>query len=186
MVSAPSGAGKTTLLNRLRVSMPELVYSISATTRPPRLGEQDGVHYFFMSKGEFEERIEREGFAEWEQVHGHYYGTPRDFLDRTIEDGRDVVMDIDVFGKKKLDRVYPEAVGILILPPSFQELERRLRARKTESEETVRVRLANAREEVRVAQEDGRYEFTIVNNEVERACEELLKIVRGIVGESGA
>jgi guanylate kinase len=179
--SAPSGAGKTTLLDCLRESNPNLVYSISATTRPPRPGERNGEHYFFMSREEFEERIARDEFAEWQKVHGHYYGTPRRFLDETTEGGRHVVMDIDVYGKKKLDRGYPDAVGVLILPPSFEELERRLRARKTEREETIRVRLANARDEVRFAREEGKYEFTIVNDELERARAELLRLVSDII-----
>jgi guanylate kinase len=178
--SAPSGAGKTSLLDHLREEMPGLVYSISATTRPPRAGEQDGVHYFFMGEDEFARRIERGEFAEWEVVHGHYYGTPRKFVDETVRGGKHIVMDIDVFGKKKFDAIYPDAVGILVKPPSITVLEERLRGRKTDSEETIQLRVANAREELAFAQREGKYEHSIVNDDLERTKKEVVELVRSI------
>ena len=179
--SAPSGAGKTTLLDFLRFSIPGLVYSISATTRSPRPGEQHGEHYFFLSEEEFRKTIEANGFAEWQMVHGNYYGTPRSFLDETIARGSNVVMDIDVFGKKKFDTLYPDAVGILILPPDMTQLEQRLRMRKTESEEAVERRLTNASVEMNFAICEGKYEYRIVNDDLERAQQEVLRIVREII-----
>ena len=124
--SAPSGGGKTTIINYVLAAVPDAVYSISATTRPPRPGEVNGTHYFFMNEEEFKQRIAKDEFAEWACVHGCYYGTPRRFIDATVADGRHILMDIDVAGKKQFDRFYPEAIGILVLPPSREELEHRL------------------------------------------------------------
>jgi guanylate kinase len=181
--SAPSGAGKTTLLDHVRDTIPGLVYSISATTRPPRPHEVHGRHYFFLSEEEFRRKIEADELAEWQEVHGHYYGTPRDSLDSTLGAGKHVVMDIDVYGKKKLDRHYPEARGILILPPSLDELARRLRERGTDSEESIATRLSNAEREIAFAQAEGKYEYTVVNDNLERAKAEVASIVREIVGD---
>jgi guanylate kinase len=176
--SAASGAGKTTILDHLRATVPNLVYSISATTRAPRDGERNGVHYFFMSEEAFRKKADAGEFAEWQKVHGNYYGTPRSFIDATVAAGKHVVMDIDVYGKLTFDRVYPDAVGILIVPPSREALERRLRGRGTDSEETIRLRLKNADEEMRVAKEKGSYRYTIVNDELQRACAEAVELVR--------
>jgi len=181
--SAPSGAGKTTLLDYLRITIPELVYSISATTRSPRRGEEHGVHYFFMSEEEFKEKIEQEAFAEWEMVHGNYYGTPRGFIDATRDLGKNIVMDIDVFGKKKFDTIYPDAIGILILPPGLQELEKRLRSRNTDSEEIIERRLTNASVEMNYALCEGKYEYRVINDSLEQAKKETLAVVRKIIEE---
>ncbi|MFP4417844.1 MAG: guanylate kinase [Chitinivibrionales bacterium] len=180
--SAPSGAGKTTLLDYLREQIPELVYSISATTRAPREHEKSGIHYFFLSEQEFKEKIEANEFAEWEIVHGNYYGTPRSFIDSNICRGKHVVMDIDVWGKTKFDAVYPQAVGILILPPSMDELEKRLRARNTDSEGVIRTRLENAKKEIAYAQTRGKYEYTLINDDLRRVEAELLSIVNHLIG----
>jgi guanylate kinase len=176
--SAPSGAGKNTLIDFVLDAVPGTVYSVSATTRPPRPGEVDGRHYFFMSEEEFKRRIEEEAFAEWAMVHGHYYGTPRRFIDATVDGGRHIVMDIDVAGKKKFDRVYPDAVGILVLPPSMEELERRLRSRNSDGEAAIRLRLVNASREIESAKTEGKYEYTIINDDLERARQEAARIVR--------
>ncbi|MDD5675519.1 MAG: guanylate kinase [Chitinivibrionales bacterium] len=176
--SAPSGAGKTTLLDILRTSMPGLVYSVSATTRPPRAHEVNGVHYFFLSKEEFKARIARDEFAEWAEVYGNFYGTPKAAVDATIAAGNSVVMDLDVYGKKKFDAVYPQAIGIFIVPPSLMVLERRLRDRKSDSEESIRTRMANARAEIDFAEKAGKYEYTVVNDDLKRAVNEVIQIVR--------
>jgi guanylate kinase len=180
--SAPSGAGKTTILGYLLKTVPGLVYSISATTRAPRAGEVDGVHYFFMGMEEFEAKAERGEFAEWERVHGNCYGTPRAFIDSVVASGRHIVMDIDVFGKKKFDAVYPEAVGILVVPPSMEELEARLRARGTDDEETIRLRLHNARTEMGFARSEGKYEHEVVNGDLATAEAEAAALIRKIIG----
>ncbi|MBN1577880.1 MAG: guanylate kinase [Chitinispirillaceae bacterium] len=181
--SAPSGAGKTTLLDYLRSCIPELIYSISATTRQPRQGERHGEHYFFLSEEEFKRKIDEEGFAEWMMVHGNYYGTPRSFIDENLDRGADIVMDIDVFGKKKFDAVYPDAVGILIVTPGMDELERRLRKRHSESDEAIERRMTNASVEMNYALCEGKYEYRIINDDLERAKQEILQIVRNIIAD---
>jgi guanylate kinase len=180
--SAPSGAGKNTLIDFVLERVPGTVYSISATTRPPRPGEVEGTHYFFMDEKEFKRRADKGAFAEWAVVHGYHYGTPKSFIDASIKGGRHVVMDIDVAGKKKFDRAYPEAVGILVLPPSMEELERRLRSRGSDSEETIRLRLVNASREIELAKSEGKYEHTIFNDDLSRAQQEAARIVRTVTG----
>lgn len=175
--SAPSGAGKSSLIASVMGEIPGMRYSVSATTRAPRAGEQDGVHYFFMERLQFEAMIHAGEFAEWNEVHGNFYGTPRPFLDASMARGEHVVLDIDVFGKRNFDRVYPDNVGILILPPSLEELERRLRGRGTDPEEVIRVRLANARRELEAA-ESGHFSHRLVNDDFDRARAELLAILR--------
>lgn len=175
--SAPSGAGKTTILNHLKISVPNLVYSISATTRKPRPGEVDGVHYFFKSVDEFKKMIEQNAFAEWAVVHDNYYGTPRSFIDKTVASGSHIIMDIDVFGKKKFDQIYPESVGILIVPPSMEVLEKRLRGRMSDDDETIRIRLKNALTEIDFARSEGKYEYTVVNDDLEQAKAQVIELV---------
>ncbi|MGA3051647.1 MAG: guanylate kinase [Chitinispirillaceae bacterium] len=179
--SAPSGAGKTTLINSVRRAVPEIIYSVSATTRPPREGEISGRHYFFLTDEEFHSKLEQDEFAEWACVHGHYYGTPKSFINTTINSGMHIIMDIDVFGKTKFDMMYPQAIGILILPPSFEELERRLRARQTDDEATIQLRLADARTEIEFAEKRGKYEYTIINNDLEQAEQETVCLVRSLL-----
>jgi guanylate kinase len=179
--SAPSGAGKTTLINSVRRAVPEIIYSVSATTRPPREGEISGRHYFFLTDEEFHSKLEQDEFAEWACVHGHYYGTPKSFINTTINSGMHIIMDIDVFGKTKFDMMYPQAIGILILPPSFEELERRLRARQTDDEATIQLRLADARTEIEFAEKRGKYEYTIINNDLEQAEKETVCLVRSLL-----
>ena len=154
------------------------MYSISATTRKPREGEVDGVHYFFKTKEEFEKLIKEDGLIEWNEVHGNYYGTPKFFVEDMLRQGKRVIFDLDVFGKVNFDKVYPDATGILILPPSEEELERRLRGRGTDSEEVIRLRLENAKKEMEFAKTKGKYEYTIVNDDLEKAANELRAILK--------
>lgn len=180
--SAASGAGKTTILDHLRRVMPDLVYSISATTRPPRNHEKDGVHYFFLSEDEFKRKIDGDEFAEWEVVHGNYYGTPKSFIDSTIQSGRHIVMDVDVYGKVKFDKAYPDAIGIFLKPPSLEELEKRLRSRKTDSDEVIALRIENAEKETLFASQNGKYEYTIVNDDLDTAKQKVVALVKEIIG----
>ena len=174
-MSAASGAGKTTLKDKVIGEFPDIVYSISATTRKPREGEVDGVHYFFKTKEAFEKLIQENGLIEWNEVHGNYYGTPKFFVEDMLKQGKRVLFDLDVFGKVNFDKVYPEATGILILPPSEEELERRLRSRGTDSEESIQTRLKNAKKEMEFAKTQGKYEYTIVNDDLEKAADQLRK-----------
>ena len=179
VMSAASGAGKTTLKDKVIGEFPDIVYSISATTRSPREGEVNGVHYFFKTKEEFEQMIKDDALVEYNLVHGNYYGTPKSFVEDMLRQGKRVLFDIDVFGKVNFDKVYPDATGILILPPSEEELERRLRGRGTDSEEVIRLRLENAKKEMEFAKTKGKYEHVIVNDDLEKAANELRTILKG-------
>jgi guanylate kinase len=178
VMSAASGAGKTTLKDLVIKDFPDIKYSISATTRKPREGEVNGVHYFFKTKEEFEKLIKEDGLIEWNEVHGNYYGTPKSFVEQTLAEGNRVLFDLDVFGKVNFDKVYPDATGILILPPSEEELEKRLRGRGTDSEEVIQLRLHNAKKEMEFAKTQGKYEYIIINDDLQRAANELREILK--------
>ena len=177
VMSAASGAGKTTLKDLVIKDFPDIKYSISATTRKPREGEIDGVHYFFKTKEEFEQMIKDDALVEYNLVHGNYYGTPKSFVEKTLAEGNRVLFDIDVFGKINFDKVYPDATGIFIMPPSDEELERRLRGRGTDSEEVIQLRLENAKKEIEFAKTKGKYEYTIINDDLQKAADELRAIL---------
>lgn len=174
ILSAPSGAGKTTLISRLLKIFPEMLLSVSYTTRPRRPGEVHGRDYFFVGKEKFAVMRARRGFAEWARVHGALYGTPRSPLDRSVRRGRDILLDIDVQGARKIKKLYPRAVSIFLLPPSWQELEKRLAGRGTDRRENIRRRLENARREIRAI---VRYDYFLVNREIGEALASLKSIV---------
>lgn len=183
VVSAPSGTGKTTLCARLLKEIPELVLSISTTTRGPRGREQEGVEYFFIPTQTFKEAIKTEGFAEWAEVHGNYYGTHKRTIERAFADGKSLLLDIDVQGADQLRKSYPkETVRIFLKPPSMEELERRLRARGTDSEDSITKRLSAAAEEMKHM---DHFDHVIVNDDLERAYLQLAGIVlQAIRGET--
>jgi len=174
IVSAPSGAGKSTLCQAARQRFPELVYSVSSTTRPPRAGETHGVDYFFLSRAEFEENIRQGRLAEWAMVHGHYYGTSADFISRHRKAGRPVLLDIDVAGMQQIMEKFPEAVTIFIMPPSLEELGRRLEKRGTDDRQSMEKRLQNAKQEMA---KKGLYRHVIVNDSLSRATEEFCHVI---------
>lgn len=174
ILSAPSGAGKTTLINGLMKIFPEITLSVSYTTRPRRAGEAPGRDYHFVAKKKFAEMRARDALAEWANVHGALYGTPRRPLEKDIRHGRDVLLDIDVQGARKIKKQHPHAVSIFILPPSWQELERRLALRGTDRRESIRQRLEAARREIR---EIMRYNYFVVNREIREALESLKSII---------
>ncbi len=174
VISGPSGAGKGTLVNRVLEICPNIALSISATTRKPREGEVDGVHYHFLSVGEFEDTIEKDGFIEWAQVHSNYYGTPLAPIEEHLAAGDTVLLEIDVQGAFQVLEKLPQAKLVFIAPPSIEELERRLRGRGTETEEVIAQRLANATGEMDASKE---YDYVIVNDDVERATKELARVL---------
>ncbi|RUM88612.1 MAG: guanylate kinase, partial [Thermovibrio sp.] len=151
VISAPSGTGKTTLVHMLLKEFPDLEFSVSYTTRPPRPGEVDGRDYHFVDRKTFERMIEEGDFLEWAEVYGNLYGTSRTQVLKALNEGKDVILDIDTQGALQVKKNFPEAVLIFILPPSLKELERRLRNRGTDDEETIERRLKTAREEIRRA-----------------------------------
>ncbi len=176
IVSAPSGSGKTTLIDRLREAVPELVFSVSYTTRERRGQEQNGREYYFVSRDEFQGMVERGELLEWAEVYGGYfYGTPRRFLDEAVELGWDLLLDIDVLGHEQVKKQFGErAVSVFIAPPSRPELEKRLRLRGLDSEQMIGRRLARAAREI---QDYWKYDYTVINDDVERASERLNSIV---------
>lgn len=189
VISAPSGAGKSTLCNRLVSEFPKVTYSISCTTRNPRGEEKDGEHYFFLSKKEFKERAKNGEFLEHAKVHGNFYGTLEDTVLFAMEDGRHVLLDIDVQGARqirealvRLDPRHPLRRGfmdIFISPPSLEELERRLRGRSTDDERVIKKRLDNAKGEMAHAAE---YAFQVVNDDLETAYADLKEIILSGLG----
>jgi guanylate kinase len=174
VVSAPSGAGKSTLCNAVRERFPDIHYSVSATTRPPRPGETDGVDYHFVTEAEFQEGIERGRWAEWAVVHGNYYGTSAEGLREALESGTDILLDIDVQGAKQIVERFPEAVTIFIMPPSLETLRERMTSRGTDSPEVIDRRVDNARAEMAAR---DRYRHVIVNDNLPDAKAAILEIV---------
>jgi len=175
VVSAPSGAGKTTLCKRLLAEEPELSFSISYTTRPPRQGEKNGHDYFFINKDLFHKMLQEGLFLEWAEVHGNLYGTSKEAVLKAIQQGRDILLDIDVQGafqvREKLGR---DAVLVFILPPSLEELERRLRTRGTEDEATLKRRLEGAKREIAQAHQ---FDYLVLNDELDQAFDQLRSIL---------
>ncbi|MCP3964464.1 MAG: guanylate kinase [bacterium] len=178
IVSAPSAAGKTTLIRRvfdkLDAAPWSLAFSVSHTTRPPRNGEVDGRDYHFVGLEEFERLIAEDAFLEWAVVHGRLYGTSRAEIDRLRETGSDVVLDLDVQGAEQVLRLHPEVPAIFILPPSYQEMERRLRRRGLDAAEQIELRLQDALGEMGCY---GSYEYVIVNDDLDRASEAFAAII---------
>ena len=153
IICGPSGVGKGTVVSRLLEADPTLYFSVSATTRAPRAGEADGVHYHFLTRERFQEWIDAGDFLEHAQFVGNFYGTPRRYVDEAMDQGRDVLLDIEIQGAEQIHQKRPEAVRIYIAPPSWEELERRLTGRGTEDTEKVRSRLARGREEFAAARD---------------------------------
>jgi len=154
--------------------MPELVYSVSATTRSPRTGEQDGVNYFFKTKEQFRDMIARDALLEHAEYVGNYYGTPRDFVERTLDSGKDVILEIEVQGALKVKEKFPEGIFIFLLPPSLDVLKQRITGRGTESDELIQSRMTVAAEEMNLLQH---YDYAVVNDEIEAACYRIESIV---------
>lgn len=176
IVSAPSGSGKSTLVERLLASVPNLVFSISYTTRRPRGVEQNAKHYYFVGRDEFQRMIENDELLEWAVLFGRdFYGTSRRFLDEARRLGHDLVLDIDVQGAAQLKQRLPEAHSIFILPPSRNEMEKRLRRRGEDSEEVIQRRLERAVGEI---QDYPKYDYVVVNDDLDKATEKLCAIVQ--------
>jgi guanylate kinase len=174
IISAPSGSGKSTLVNRVREIVPGLKFSISYTTRAPRGGEKNGREYFFVSRTEFEKMIRQDDFLEYADVFGHYYGTGRSFLSLAQQEGKDLLLDIDVQGAEQIKRKIPEAVRIFVMPPNRQELEKRLRTRSLDAEAVIQRRLVTASREIENYQ---KYDYILVNDRLEESVDALKSIL---------
>ncbi len=175
IVSAPSGSGKSTLVNALMEQVPGIRFSVSYTTRTPRGAERDGESYHYISREEFERRIDAGEFLEYAEVFGNYYGTHRSYVEAAAYSGYDLLLDIDVQGAAQVMDKLPDAVTVFILAPSREVLEQRLRKRSEDSEETIQRRLREASQEVRFAE---RYSYVLINDDVAESVQNLVSIVR--------
>lgn len=173
VICAPSGTGKSTLVQKLRSEFPCIGFSISCTTRQPREGEVHGREYYFLDKNEFLSQRSRGEFAEWAEVHGNFYGTPSKPVGEMLVNGTDVLFDIDFQGAMQLSESMPDGLFIFLMPPSFEELEKRLRGRGSDSEEVIERRLGNAHKEMAAAE---KFDYWIVNDDIEKAYAELRSV----------
>lgn len=174
VLSGPSGAGKGTLKNEYMKRHNNAVFSVSMTTRPPRPGEIEGTDYYFTNQAAFRSILANDGFLEWAQVHGEYYGTPKQFALNTLAENKDIVLDIDVQGALQVKKSYPQALMIFIIPPSVEILEQRLRKRGTETEEKIQRRLSNAKKELSLM---NQYDYVVINTTIEEAYQRLNAII---------
>ena len=174
-VSGPSGVGKGTMVKTLIERREDVVESVSCTTRAPREGEIHGKHYFFLSRGEFERRIEEDDFLEYDEHFGNYYGTPKSFVRETLK-SKSVIMEIDVVGSLNAKKTFPECLLVMVVPPSVEELKRRLSGRGSETEKQIENRLARMEYEL---SHKGQYDYIIVNDDLEKAIAELNRIIDG-------
>ncbi|SDD98612.1 guanylate kinase [Paenibacillus sp. UNCCL117] len=174
VLSGPSGVGKGTVCKALRSCAPDIVYSVSATTRTPREGEIDGVNYFFKTREQFQQLIDQDQMLEWAEYVGNYYGTPSKFVEDTLNSGKDIILEIEVQGALKVKQKFPNGVFIFLLPPSLPELESRIVGRGTESEESIRSRMSVAVDEIAMMEQ---YDYAIVNDQVDLACSRIRSIL---------
>ncbi|NLK17749.1 MAG: guanylate kinase [Clostridiales bacterium] len=177
IISGPSGVGKGTVVSILMKKCDNLIKSVSITTRKPRAGEVDGVNYFFRSVDEYLAIKEKDGFLETFQIYGNYYGTPAEFVNRKLSEGKNVLLEIDVQGALEVKRKMPEALLIFIAPPSLEELKDRLKGRNTEDKESFKKRLSAAEAEIK---RGSSYDFCVINDDAERAAEEIREIIERI------
>ncbi|WP_258074361.1 guanylate kinase [Brevibacillus laterosporus] len=174
VLSGPSGVGKGTVCKALREYMPQLIYSVSATTRQPRVNEVDGVNYFFKEKEEFKRMMKEDQLLEWAEYVGNYYGTPRRFVEDTLATGRDVILEIEVQGAMQVKEKFPQGIFLFLAPPDLEELQNRIVGRGTETEESIKNRMAMARTEIEMM---NHYDYVVVNDEISHACEKIKSIV---------
>ncbi len=178
VISAPSGSGKTTIVKYLLSEFPELIFSVSATTRKPRKGETHGKEYFFISEEEFKKKIEENQFVEWEKFYDYYYGTLRDYVDKNLDEGKFVVLELDVKGALNIKKQYPDAELIFIAPPSIEELKKRLIQRNTETEEDFKKRIERA--EMEMSYKD-KFDYVVINDNLDEAKQNAKKIIENII-----
>ena len=168
-ISAPSGSGKTTIVRRILKDIPELVFSVSATTRKRRKEEKEGSDYYFITENEFKKKIDNNEFIEWEKFYDYYYGTYKKVVDNAVSDGKTVILEVDVKGALSLKKIYPDAVLIYIVPPSFDELVNRLVKRKTEDRADLQKRIDRAKMELELK---DKFDYFVDNKELEKAVAE--------------
>lgn len=177
-ITAPSGAGKTTIVREILKLYPEIIFSVSATTRARRETETDGIEYFFITEEEFQQKIENNEFVEWEKFYDYYYGTLKSFVDDNLLSGKNVLLEIEVKGALSIKRIYPDSHIIYILPPSYEELINRLKERKTETETDLAKRIERAKMELSLKDE---FDYIVVNENLEFAIKETSELVKKII-----
>lgn len=177
-ISAPSGSGKTTIVRRVLKDIPELVFSVSATTRKRRKDEKEGADYYFITENEFKNKIDNNEFIEWEKFYDYYYGTYKKVVDNAVSDGKTVILEVDVKGALSLKKIYPDAVLIYIVPPSFDELVNRLVKRKTEGRADLQKRIDRAKMELELK---DKFDYFVDNTELEKAVTETESLIRKII-----
>jgi guanylate kinase len=176
-VSAPSGAGKTTIVKQILKQYPEIVFSVSATTRPKRAVETDGVEYYFITENEFVEKIENDEFVEWEKFYDYYYGTFKKTVDNCVNERKTIILELDVKGALALKKIYPEAYLIYIMPPSYEELIKRLKDRQTESSGDFKKRVERAKMELSLK---DKFDYLIENKDLKKATKETSELIQKI------
>lgn len=175
-IAAPSGTGKTTVCRRLLAQNRDFVFSVSATTRPPRKMERDGVDYYFLTREQFEDYIRRQKLAEYEEVFGNYYGTLRSTLDEALAAGRVLLLDIDVKGALSIKKLYPrQTISIFLLPPNQDELIRRLKKRGTDDERSIAIRNARIPDEIKIGEQ---FDYQIVNDKLDHTVKKIMQIIK--------
>jgi len=179
-VSAPSGGGKTTIVKQILKKFPEIVFSVSATTRPKRESEKNGVEYYFITEAEFKQKINNDEFVEWEKFYDYYYGTFKSVVEENVKYGKSVLLEVDVKGAISLKKIYPEAHLIYITPPSFEELVKRLRERRTESESDIKKRIERAKMELSVK---DKFDYFIDNKDLNKAINDTSDLINKILNK---
>ena len=179
-VSAPSGGGKTTIVKQILKKFPEIIFSVSATTRPKRESEKNGVEYYFITEAEFKQKINNDEFVEWEKFYDYYYGTFKSVVEENVKYGKSVLLEVDVKGAISLKKIYPEAHLIYITPPSFEELVKRLRERRTESESDMKKRIERAKMELSVK---DKFDYFIDNNDLNKAIKDTSDLINKILNK---
>jgi guanylate kinase len=177
-ISAPSGSGKTTIVRKVLKDIPELVFSVSATTRKRRKDEKEGIDYYFITESEFKKRIDNNEFIEWEKFYDYYYGTYKNTVDSAVSDGKTIILEVDVKGALSLKKIYPDAVLIYIVPPSFDELVNRLIKRKTEGQADLQKRIDRAKMELELR---DKFDYFVDNTELEKAVTETESLIKKLI-----
>jgi guanylate kinase len=179
-VSSPSGGGKTSIVKKILKDFPEIIFSISVTTRPKRSNEVDGREYFFVSEEEFEQKIKDQEFIEWERFYDYYYGTLISFVEDNIKNGKSVIFEVDVKGALSLKKIYPQSFLIFIDPPTFEELVKRLKNRKTESAEDLQKRIDRAKMELSYKQD---FDYIFVNDDLNKVYKNVKDLIKEIINK---
>jgi guanylate kinase len=180
VISAPSGGGKTSIVKSVLTEFPEIKFSVSATTRPKRANEIDGVDYFFISEEEFSKKIERNEFVEWERFYDYYYGTPKEQISQALESNKSILLELDVKGALNVKKIFPDSILIFIDVPSFDELVKRLESRKTESDADLKKRIERAKMELTYK---NQFDYIFVNNQLDEVIKEVKKLIKEVINK---